>query len=401
MIIFIVVLDAMGFGLVYPLFSAMVFDPHSTLLHPSTSQTVRGILFGILLSSMPVTQMVVAPWIGRLSDKYGRKPVILFVLSFGVLSSLGAAVSIQGQFLIGLILSRACMGVCFVSYALVNTSIVDASNDENRGRRLAWVQSAFGAGFALGPFFWGILVNETLFGTLNYARPFLVNGLLISMNIVCVLLWLPETNRSVGQSKERSADTQSLFSVDKTVLLLLLATFSLCFGWSMYFEFVPVWWIRWFAMSASDIGIYFSYWGILYVATTAFVVGPMLKLFPPQLLFERASFLLALLVLPVFFITVPALYFFLMPFQNLCVGLLIPLTALIISEKAPPDDRGRIIGFQASAESLGFGLSPCLAGPLLGLHLLVPAVIAVLCLLLASLTMRYVRKKSTLHPITS
>jgi len=400
-LLFIVLLDAIGFGLVYPLFSIMVFDPHSTLLHPSTSQATRGVILGILLSAMPIIQMMVAPWIGRLSDRYGRRLAILCCLSFGLLSCIGAAICVEMKFLVGLILSRACMGVCFVSYALVNTCIVDVSGEKDRGRRLAWVQSAFGAGFALGPLLGGILVNETLFSTVSFARPFIVSAVLVITNIICVVLWLPETRTPETQTSETQGNRRSgirgLLSLDKTVLLLLLATFCFCFGWSMYFEFLPVLWIKRFTMSPSEVSVYFSYSGLWYVLLCTFLVGPMLKLFRPQILFEKASLMLAILIVPVFFITIPALYFLLLPLHNVCVAFLFPLAALIMSERAAPDDRGRIMGFMTSAESLGLGLSPCVAGPLLGLHLLTPMVVAIICLSLASITTRYVRKKEELE----
>jgi len=390
-VLFTVLLVSTGQGLVFPLFSAMLFDPHSTLVPSSTSEGTRGLLLGILLSSQPVAQMVVAPWIGRFSDRRGRRPAILCCLGVGILSALGSAMSIHVGCIIGLILFRSLMGVSFMSFALVNTCVVDASGETDRGRRLAWIHSAYGAGFALGPFLGGLLAGEVIFSTSSFVRPFIVSALIIFINIVCVLFWLPETRPK--EEKEKEECPRSLFSVDKTVLLFLLSIFCFCFGWSMYIEFIPVWWIRRFGMSMSEVGGYSSCFGFWYVIFCSFFVGTMLKLFRPQLLFERASLMLALLFVPVFFITVSSLFLLLIPFQILCIAFLFPLSALIISEWAAPDDRGRLIGLQASAESFGLGLSPCLAGPLLGVHLLMPTAVAIICLSLASMLMRSVRKR--------
>jgi DHA1 family tetracycline resistance protein-like MFS transporter len=283
------------------------------------------------------------------------------------------------------------MGICLVSYAIVNAYIVDASDEEDRGKRLAWIHSAFGIGFAVGPFLGSVLVSETIFGTVSFCRPFWVTSLLISINILFVMLYLPETVSS--RKKSESGSIQDLFSVERTILFLLLTSFCLCFGWSMYFEFIPVWWIRRFGMSATDVGRYFSWGALWYVVSCTFLVGFLLKRFHAQLLFQRASFLLSLFILSTLFITVPALYYLLLPLQNIFAAFLFPLSALIISERASLEDRGRIMGLQASAEALGFGLSPCLAGSLLGLHLRVPTVVGVMSIVLASILMRSVRKE--------
>ncbi len=389
-LLFIVILDATAFGMVYPLFSSMLFGPEVMFVSPSTSEGVRGLFLGVLLSLPAVIQMVTAPWIGRFSDRYGRKPALLLCLGGGLFSSLCAVLSVQGNSLIGLMFARAAMGICLVSYAIVNVYIVDASDEKDRGRRIAWIHSAFGLGFAGGPFLGSVLISETIFGTVSLCRPFFITSLLIFINLLFVVFFLPETRSS--REKSESGSIQDLFSVEKTVLLLLLASFFLCFGWSMYFEFIPVWWIRRFGMSASDVGGYFSWGALWYAISCTFLVGFLLKRFRAQLLFEKASLLLALFILSVFFITVPSLFFLLLPLQNIFAAFLFPLSALIISERASSEDRGRIMGLQASAEALGFGLSPCLAGPLLGVHLLIPTVVAIVCLSLASILMRSIRR---------
>jgi len=386
----IVLLDATAFGMVYPLFSPMLFGADATLVHHSTSETVRGLLFGILLSLPPFVQMVVAPWIGRFSDRRGRRPALMLCLGAGLLSSLFVALSIELNSLFGLILSRGCLGVCLVSYAIVNAYIVDASREEDRGRRLAWVHSAFGAGVAIGPLLASFLVSETIFGTLSYSRPFLMNAVLALISGILVLFFLPETH--AGYKESETPSFRELFSVEKTVVLLLLSSFCLCFGWSMWFEFMPVLWIRWFGFSSADIGLYLSYGALWYFLASTFLVGCLLKRFCAQLLFEKAALLSAFCVGLMVFVSVPAFYWLLLPLQNIFIAFLFPLSVVILSNHSSPKNRGKIMGLQSSAESLGFGLSPCLAGPLLGIHLVLPTVIAVVCLIVASVIIRSVRK---------
>ena len=70
-------IDSSAFGLIYPLFSSMLFDPKWHFVDPQTSAAVRGIWLGVVISATPLIAMLASPFVGNLSDKIGRRPVII------------------------------------------------------------------------------------------------------------------------------------------------------------------------------------------------------------------------------------------------------------------------------------------------------------------------------------
>src|SRR5437868_6392469 len=85
LVLFVVFLDWMGIGLVYPIFSSMIFHPDSSILDPSVSDSMRGWYLGVLLAVMSMAQFFSSPILGCLSDQKGRRPIFLISLVLGVM----------------------------------------------------------------------------------------------------------------------------------------------------------------------------------------------------------------------------------------------------------------------------------------------------------------------------
>src|SRR5580704_6183428 len=87
-------IDHMGIGLVYPLFSALLFDPENSILPPETSLATRGWLLGILIALTPIAQFFACPVLGALSDQKGRKKMLIISMAMGIAAYLTAAIGL-------------------------------------------------------------------------------------------------------------------------------------------------------------------------------------------------------------------------------------------------------------------------------------------------------------------
>jgi DHA1 family tetracycline resistance protein-like MFS transporter len=185
--------DVLGFSLILPLlpFYAQAFKASESLI-------------GLLLAANAVTQMIGAPTMGRFSDRYGRKPLLVVsligtVVGFVLLGGAGA--------LWMLFLSRLIDGLLGGNISLAQAYISDVTDEENRAKGLGLVGASFGLGFIFGP-----ALGGTLSAGDNYALPAFVAAGLAAVNLIGVLIWLPE---SLPREKrqERATSSRSAFSL--------------------------------------------------------------------------------------------------------------------------------------------------------------------------------------------
>jgi len=288
------------------------------------------------------------------------------------------------------------MGISIASFAVANASIADISTPEDKGQNYSLMSMAYGLGFAIGPFIGGIFSGETSFWKESLTRPFYVGSLCIIVNTLMIFFWLPETCTKDRRSNEPIESfwkfIKGFSKNNKPLLLLLIATFLYCFGWSFYIDLIPVWWVRTFEMTTSRIGWYFTYGALWYVAVCGFVVGPVMRRYSAIRILEISAFSYVLSVWTLFFINTPEIFWILIPLQNIAAAFFFPVAATAVSGMASKDHQGRIMGLYASMESLGTGIAPVVAGPFLGIHLLSPVAIGGFVVLMSALLIRRVRK---------
>jgi MFS transporter, DHA1 family, tetracycline resistance protein len=388
-------LDSSAFGLIYPLFSSMLFDLRWHFVAPETSAAIRGLWLGIFIAATPLVAMLVSPFVGNLSDRLGRRPVIIACLCFGSISWLGAAYCVQEELPYGIAIARITMGLSVASFGVANACIADISDPKQKGRRYSWMGMAFGAGYAIGPLIGAVCASETAMWGESLVRPFIVASILTGLNTLLVFLWLPETfSRSTVQKDSQSllSFIQDISKIDPKILCMLFATFLFCFGWSFYIDFIPVWWVNTFHLTTTQVSLFFGYGDMWYVLSCGLLVGPILRRRHPMEVFPVAAAGLFLSIWVLFLINTPMTYWWLLPLQNIAASFLFPVAATAVSEMASKEHQGKIMGYHASAEALGFGVGPLTSGPALGINLLMPVAIGGLAVLIAGAIVMRLRK---------
>ena len=170
----------------------------------------------------------------------------------------------------------------------------------------------------------------------------------------------------------------------KGVRALFLSISLFSFGWSFFYEFIPVVWISHYHLTPSSVGLLYAYGAGFYALFTSFCIQPIVKRYkhPPILFYSFA--LLGLLILALVSKPSAAWIWVYLPLVNLFVAILEPISMAMASEYGDKETQGEILGIFQSVQSIAWALSPIVAGPLLGIHVHMPMFLGGMTILAAA-----------------
>lgn len=389
-------IDVMGIGLVYPMFSSMLFQGDCLLLPADASDTMRGTCLGILLATMPITQFFSAPILGLLSDQKGRKKILIPSLAIGVGGYLLAMVAVNYESFFVLLFSRVLIGISAGTAAIVQAAVADISSTEDKAKNFGILNMACGLGFTAGPFIGGILSGMSLGFISGYALPFALAGFVVFLNLVMVMFFFDETYiPKLGGKLSLALGMQNLkkaFNIPG-LQILFFAIFLACLGWSFYWEFTPVTWINSYGFNTATIGNFYAYGALVYALSCGLLIRPIVSRFSNKNVLCVALVMCSASMGMLLFHTNDLWLWFYIPLQQFAIALFWPTAATVVSNSVNEDMQGEIMGVLQSVDSMAFAVSPLIAGPLLGISASMPIVIGSTAMIAAAVVLgAYLRR---------
>lgn len=349
---------------------------------------------GLLFAAFSVCQFIATPIIGRLSDKYGRRPLLITSITGTALSFFVMAFAPNVWFLF---IARALDGLTAGNIPVAFAVISDSTTPEERPKAFGLVGAAFSFGFVFGPAISAFTVG---FGQ---GVPFIIAGVITVIAVVLTHFFLPETNKHMGEVKKGKlfnfhvlAKTLVDPNVGETFLISLL--FFLAFACSIIYGFQP------FVqnvlhMNASQNAMFFTLFGVVGLFTQMLLVQRFSKWLGIKRAFMVSLFLtsVSMLIMP-FSLFLPFFIFsmILMGVFNSIVQTLIPA---ILSQEADAKSQGSIMGLNVSYQSIGMIIGPILGGGLATISIPLPFIVGsfliALCFLLSFRVLRPGIKKES------
>jgi DHA1 family tetracycline resistance protein-like MFS transporter len=346
-ILITVTLDAIGIGLIFPVMPDLI----ESVTGGSLSQAA--VWGGLLATSFAVMQFLFGPIIGSLSDRFGRRPVLLLSLLIMSLDYLVMAVAPTIWLLLA---ARIVAGITAATYSTATAYIADITPPEKRGARFGLIGACFGVGFVAGPLIGGLLAAVDLHA------PFYAAAALALANLIFGYFVLPETVTDATRrpfSLARANPLGALRAVSRLpgVRRVLICFLILGIAMNVY----PAIWAYYgqarFGWDTTMVGISLAVYGISFAVGQAVLVGPLIKRFGEH----RAAH---------FGMWVDVATLFALGIVTSGVGALIitPITALggvvtpalqsLASRSAPADAQGELQGVLASLNAIAMITSP-------------------------------------------
>jgi DHA1 family tetracycline resistance protein-like MFS transporter len=381
-VVLIVLVDLLGFTIVMPL-----LGPFAKSYGFSPPQ------IGLLMAAYPMCQLVAAPILGRLSDRYGRRPVL-------IVSQLGTAISFV---ILGLsrhyptmLLARMLDGASGGNILVAQAYIADVTKPEHRARSLGMIGAAFGVGFVLGPLLGGLLVRLPVDPEWRLRLPFLVAAGFSTIAWILVLVYLPESRAVDGRRSEARVlswrgliDTIRLPGVRRLVLLSalnVLAFAALEGTFALYLRERLGW--------GEDRAMFgFAFLGLVSAVVQGGLIRRLVPKFgEPRLIVIGLALSVVGFVLLGVVTSTPAVLGAILA-VGLGQGLASPSIAGLLSRTTPPSEQGAVFGVTSSAQTLARMVNHFAGNILLGwvapsAPFWEAAVIAAAALLLAGLILR-------------
>jgi DHA1 family tetracycline resistance protein-like MFS transporter len=379
-----VFIDLIGFGMVIPFLSFYAREYGAS-----------GVAVGAVVGVYSIMQFFFAPVWGRLSDRVGRRPVLLVSLTA---STTGYLLFAFSQSLTLLFISRVIAGAGGANIGTAQAYIADSTSEENRAKGMGLIGAAFGLGFILGPPMSGILAAV---GTRHGLHGNLLPGLVaagLSFTAFLVALSVlaeskpanlvprsgipPQFDRRIWRE---IASNKLLASLMAGLFLTLLAVAGMEVSVTIHgrdrFNFKQL-----------DMAYLFLFMGMIVAGIQGGLIGKLVKRLGEQrvIIIGAASFVIGFVLVPSIF-RVPLLYsvaFFIAVGQGLCY----PALTSLVSKVAPENERGGLLGLATSVGSLARFLGPLLSGFLYDLARVAGAfyggAVLMLCALVIAIRMR-------------
>lgn len=378
----VAVVNALGYGIIIPVL-------YSYTQRFGLSDFQNGLLFAIY----SVGQFAATPIIGRLSDKYGRKPML-------IVSIFGTAVSFflmaAAQSALTLFLARALDGITSGNIPVASAVISDTTEPKDRAKGFGLIGASFNFGFIIGPVISAITVG--IFPQL----PFLIAGVISLLAVVITAVVLPETNKQIGQvvhSKLFDFKRMILVLKEENIGITLLITLFYFLAFSLFIYAYQPFSVKVLGLSAEVISLIFTLFGIIGLASQVFIVQRVQRIFGLTKAFSGAIAVVALAFFLMFLSQSLLLFVVASVILSLAASVVNPLTQTILSAETDAKSQGSILGLQASYMSLGQILGPIAGGALASIAIRYPflggAVMVVACLWLSFFVMNVEAKRES------
>jgi DHA1 family tetracycline resistance protein-like MFS transporter len=372
-LILIVFVDLLGFGILVPLF-------------PYVAERLGASPFWITFGGPGIYslfQLLATPLWGRLSDAYGRKPILVTSMLGSALAYVAMAHATELWMLIA---ARAFQGFMAGNIAAAFAYAADVSAPENRAKSLGLLGAAVGLGFTIGPAVGGVLGGSDK-ATMSFYGPSLLAAGLSLVAFIGALAFLKESLDSQhrkpfgamhADGSRRSLSPFAPVYRRPALALLVIAAFVAQVGATLMQSIYPLWANAIYGHGPRQVGLVFFGLGVIAVLFQGGMAGPLAKRYGERTLTTAGLALYSVGLLVLTLVHDSVVHYVGIVLMGIGVGIYSPAISALISLQARPNERGAVMGSYNAASSLGRIVGPTAAGPLYAMHLDVPFVLAAL-----------------------
>lgn len=345
-LILVMLINALSYGTIIP------------LLYPYAARFgINPAGLGLLFASFSLCQFLATPIIGRLSDKYGRRPLL-------VMSLIGTTISLSlfasANSLLMLFVARMLDGITGGNISVAQAVIADSQKPEERAKWFGFLGAAFGFGFLIGPAIGGLLSQFGL------TVPFWFAAGVAAVGSVLAIFLLPETRKkdsALVEKREKLVDLPRLWHalMAPTTGILLAITLIAAIGQNAFIIGFQSMTVDILKFNPTQVGWIFTAFGLASVVMQGFGIKYLLKIATSRTLLKW-TLILGVVLVGLMGFTIHAMPFLVLLGFYMFIPPSAPFVSGMISVATKEEDQGGILGLSQAYTSLGQIIGPILAG---------------------------------------
>lgn len=386
-----------GFSLPYPVFSHLFLDLEGPLFATDTAVQTRTLLLGAAIAVYPLGQIIGAPLFGQWSDRFGRRVMLQVAMMTAIIGALLLAAGVTFGSLALLFIGRFVAGIGEGNTAILQSLASDVSSPVTKARNFAAIGIAMDLGFVAGPILGGMLADpsftrEAVSKELAMALPFWAAVGLFIVNAAVIPLFLKPDAPAIHAVIMAPPTAITQAAMAPTIRSLMVITFLTYWTIMIFFDFFPVFFVQVYNTAPRDLGINAALLSVPLILS-GLVVGRIATGYG-SVFTAIASFLLMFLGISLF-IQMTTESDHILPVILVAVGINFGQTAtsVLVSDAAPAQQQGRIMGLYRSMSVAAGGLAAVVGGYLASLSPQAPFVTGLVTAVLGfGLLLRWVQR---------
>lgn len=341
----IMIVNALGYGVIIP-----ILYSYSQKFGLSDFQN------GLLFSTFSVCQFIATPFIGRLSDKYGRKPLLVLSITGTFISFVMMALAPNALFLF---IARALDGITAGNFPVAAAVISDTTEPKDRAKGFGIIGAAFGFGFVFGPAISALTVGMGL------AIPFIAAAAVTFVAVVLTAVVLRETNRHIGEVNNAPFfDLKRMLGAvfDERVGRLFAVSLLYMFAFSLYIYAVQPFAVKALGVDAAQMSIIFTVMGLVGLVAQVLVIPRVTRRLGEKKALVGALSGLVLAFFLLYLVNLYPVFLLILVLFSLANAFVNPLVQSLLSKETDARSQGSIMGLNTSYMSIGQIVGPVVGG---------------------------------------
>jgi MFS family permease len=374
-----------GYSLMITVFTPMIMSNHDLLLRADLPMSKRVILLGILLCLYPLGQFAGSPVLGALSDRFGRKPILMISLLCTTVcyALIATALSLRSFALLALALLLA--GLAEANVVAAQSAIADVITPEQRNRFFGYIYLSASMAYIVGPLVGGKLADPDLVSWFNDATPFWAAMILLAITTAATAFLFRETNpparRHPVSFSQAFTNLRGVIS-DRRLRRLYWLNFAFYLAIFGFFRCYPMYLVDRYHLGVSQVSEFVAWVGLPIMIANAWLTGFLAARFSTRTLTVCSAFLTGAFMIAVVTIHTGGSLWATLFLTSGALAICLPACATLLSKAATEAEQGRVMGnnqaLQVGAEALsgvigGFAAALFVELPLILLGLLAMA----------------------------